>query len=164
MERIGALNDTFSSLDFEPVNIDLREYTGKTAELITKLRTCNLIWCAGGNSFSLRYAMKTSGFDEIIRTLLAEGIAYGGWSAGAVVAGPSLRLIELMDDPGKAPEIVWEGLGLIPYFIWPHWDMEKYLPLQKEALERMKHLPYESMVMRDGEVLIIDNGQEKMLS
>ena len=162
-ERAVALSELFTSLGFEPVNIDLRKFAGKTEELATELRMCKLIWCSGGNSFSLRYEMKASGFDKIIASLLSEGIVYGGWSAGVVVAGPSLNPIELMDEPSKAPQIVWEGLGLINCFIWPHWDKEKYLHLQPSASEKMKLLPYESMVLKDGEVLIVEDNKKRVV-
>lgn len=157
-ERGIALAALFQNLGFESVSIDLREYEGKTQELAAVLRTCKLIWCSGGNSFWLRYVMKTSGLDTILKDLLSEGIVYGSWSAGAVLAGPSLHPIELMDDPEKAPEIIYEGLGLIDYFIWPHWDTEKYVHLQVEATERMSQLPYECVTLKDGEVLVVEDG------
>jgi dipeptidase E len=157
-ERGNALADLFNTFGFEPVNVDLREFEGKTEELATILRSCKLIWCSGGNSFWLRYVMKTSGFDRIIKQLLSEGIVYGGWSAGVVLVGSSLHPIELMDEPEKAPEIIYEGLGLVDYFIWPHWDTEKYVHLQAEAEERMAQLPYECMTLKDGEVVIVEDG------
>ena len=163
-ERGVALADLFTSLGFEPVPIDLREYEGKAEELATQLRTCKLIWCSGGNSFWLRYVMKTSGFGQIIKELLSEGIVYGGWSAAVVVAGPSLHPIELMDEPEKAPEIIYEGLDLIDYFIWPHWDTEKYTRLQKEASKRMEQLPYECKQIKDGEVLIVQDGVTRFIA
>lgn len=162
-EREEALTALFQFFGFQTLNIDLRKYDGKTDQLADELRTCQLIWCSGGNAFWLRYVMKTSGFDQIIKPLLAEGVVYGGWSAGVVVAGPSLRPIELMDDPNKAPEIIWDGLGLVDFFVWPHWDKEKYLPLQKEASIRMKELPYKSVTLRDGEALIVENDQVRLI-
>ena len=163
-ERGIALAELFKNLAFEPVNIDLREYKGKTDELATKLRTCKLIWCSGGNSFWLRHVMRTSGFDQIIKMLLTEGIVYGGWSAGVVLVGPSLHPIELMDEPEKAPEIIYEGLGLVDYFIWPHWNTEKYIHLQKEALKKMAELPYETKTLCDGEVLIVEGGSTRLVN
>lgn len=162
-ERESSLTNLFSSLGFEPVNIDLRMYENKTEELAATLRTCKLVWCSGGNVFWLRYVMKVSGFDKIIGDLLSEGIVYGGWSAGAVVTSPFLTPIELMDNPDKAPEVIWEGINLVDCFIWPHWNTEKYLSLQVPALEKMKLLPYESQVLRDGEVLIVENGQKRLI-
>lgn len=154
----AALAAQFVLLGYEPVEVDLRTYEGKTEELRTLLRSCSLMWCAGGNSFWLRYVMKTSGFDSIIKDLLAEGIVYGGWSAGIVVAGPSLHPIELMDDPDKAPEVIYEGLGLIDCFLWPHWGREKYAHLEEEGLKRMREMPYECLQLQDGEVVIVQNG------
>jgi len=104
--------------------------------------------------------MKMSGFDSILKDLLSEGITYGGWSAGVVVAGPSLHPIELMDDPEKAPEVIYQGLGLIDYFVWPHWDTEKYVHLQIEAAERMALLPYESKTLKDGEVIVVQDSAD----
>lgn len=162
-ERGIKLAELFHSLGFQTLDIDLREYRGKINELAEELKTCQLIWCSGGNAFWLRYVMKISGFDQIIKALLAEGIVYGGWSAGVVVTGPSLQPIELMDEPKKAPEIIWDGLGLVDFFVWPHWDKEKYLPLQKEASIRMKELPYKSVTLHDGEVLIVENDQVRLI-
>lgn len=157
-ERQSALVELFESLNFEPLIIDLREFEGKTEELSSKLRTCKLVWCAGGNVFWLRYVMKISGFDLLIKKLLAEGIVYGGWSAGSVVVCPSLHPIELMDDPNIAPEIIYEGLNLIDYFIWPHWDTQKYVHLQEQASKKLAELPYEFKMLRDGEVLVVEDG------
>lgn len=161
---IRTLTELFQTLDFKPTNIDLREYEHKTLELKNELRKHALIWVSGGNSFWLRYVMKTSGFDSIIKDLLAEGIVYGGWSAGTVVAGPSLKVIELMDPVEKAPEIIWEGLGLVPYFIWPHWNTKKYVHLQEDAQEQMSKLPYEAFALSDGEALVVENGQRRIVT
>lgn len=161
---IRALTELFHTLGFEPTNIDLREYEHKTPELKDELHKHALIWVSGGNSFWLRYVMKTSGFDRIIKELLAEGIVYGGWSAGAIVAGPSLKVIELMDPVEKAPEIVWEGLGLVPYFIWPHWNTKKYVHLQESAQNEMVKLPYESLTLSDGEALVVENGERRIIT
>jgi dipeptidase E len=163
-QRGEALSELFNSLGFEPVNIDLREYGGMPDELADVLKTCKLVWCSGGNSFWLRYVMKTSGFDKILRGLLDEGIVYGGWSAGVVLVGPSLHPIELMDEPEKAPEVIYEGFGLVDYFIWPHWDTDKYLHLQVEASKQMKELPYECKILKDGEVIIVKDGLSEFIA
>jgi dipeptidase E len=106
----------------------------------------------------------TSGFDTIIKDLLADGIVYGGWSAGAVVIGPSLKTIELMDPVEKAPEIIWEGLGLVPYFIWPHWNTKKYVHLQESAQAEMSKLPYEALTLSDGEALVVENDLRRIVT
>ena len=161
--RAVALDVQFNLLGYDAVNVDLRKFEGRTEDLKQVLGACELVWCAGGNSFWLRYVMKTSGFDAIIKDLLAEGVTYGGWSAGAVVAGPSMHPIELMDEPEKAPEIIWEGLGLVDTFIWPHWDREKYMHLQAAATEAMGKCTHKTMTLKDGEVLVVEDGVERVI-
>ena len=51
----------------------------------------------GGNSFLLLRAMKQSGFDKLIVPLVENDIlVYAGFSAGAVLATPTLHGIELV--------------------------------------------------------------------
>ena len=124
------------------------------------------MWSVGGNAFLLRRAMRESGFDEVIVDLLDEGAVYGGWSAGACVAGTSLHPIALMDDPDQLapayPEIepVMEGLGLVPFSIVPHYRSDHP---DTEAAERAVAWAVENgmeaVALRDGDV-VIRNGED----
>lgn len=105
--------------------IDLRDYDD-TEVLMQKLASHDLIWAMGGNTFSLRYEMKRSGFDRIIRQLVDRGVVYGGDSAGALVAGLSIAGIESADRPEFAEEIIEDGLGLVPFYMLPHVDGPSY--------------------------------------
>ena len=114
------------SLGIAAEELDLRQYFGREPALADTLSNFDLVWVLGGNAFVLRRAMRQSGFDTVIGGMLdRDAIVYGGFSAGAVVAGPSLRGFEIMDDPlefpaGYAPTPVWEGLGLVDFSIVPH--------------------------------------------
>ena len=62
----------------------MRAHFGDAQSLKTRLSAYDLVWVMGGNSFVLRRAMRSSGFDTLIRELLeADTIAYGGYAAGA---------------------------------------------------------------------------------
>ena len=71
--------------------------------------------------------MRESGFDTIIKNLLQEDkIVYAGYSAGIVVLCETLKGIEIVDDIKYVKEIfnaelVWDGLGILPYSIAPHY-------------------------------------------
>lgn len=93
--------------------VDLRKGTNGLGSL-------DYLWGLGGNTFDLRRAMIDSNFDEFINEYLEKGGVYGGDSAGAIVAGPSLRGFELMDDLPEDP--VWHGMGLTDIIIVPHHD------------------------------------------
>src|SRR3982750_3938999 len=79
------------SHEFDVEIIDLREYCNKTTELKEKLAAKDVIWCGGGNTFYLRWLLEDTGAAAIIRELVEGGTVYGGGSAGAIVAGPTLK-------------------------------------------------------------------------
>jgi dipeptidase E len=161
----------FASLGLDAHELDLRAHFGDPHSLRQRLAAYDLVWAMGGNSFILRRAMKSSGFDHVIRDLLeADAIAYGGYAAGAVVAGPSLRGLELMDDPWELPEgydepLIWSGLGLTPFAIVPHFRSR-----HPEAAAAEKVVSYMSArkaryrTLSDGEVIVRVGNLERLAS
>jgi dipeptidase E len=133
----------FRTLGLAPQELDLRAHFGDPASLGQRLAGYHLVWVLGGNSFVLRRAMRQSGFDAVIGELMAaDALVYGGQGAGAVVAGPSLNGLELMDDPFALPEgydepPVWSGLGLTPFVVVP-----RYPPPHREAAAAEKVVSY----------------------
>jgi dipeptidase E len=155
---------------FDPSPLDLRFYFGRTAALRDVLLRHRIVWATGGNAFLLRRAMLESGFDELLHDILGEGLIYGGWSAGACVAGTSLRPIGLMDVPdvtavGYGPgEPVWEGLGLVPFTIIPHHASDHpEAPAAARAIEFATAQGIEHFALRDGDVLLSDGGEPELL-
>lgn len=151
----------FAALGIETEDLDLRDYFGAPEFLAEALAGFDLVWVVGGNAFTLRRAMRQSGFDRLIVQMLdRDDIVYGGFSAGAVVAAPTLEGIELMDDPGEhpagyRPEVVWEGLGLIDHAIIPHYRSQH--PETRAAELASKHLAARRVpfrALRDGEVIV----------
>ncbi len=58
--------------------LELRAYFGDPDKLAEKLPEYDLVWVTGGNSFVLRNAMQKCGFDDLIKTLLADDkLVYG---------------------------------------------------------------------------------------
>ncbi|MEI9992820.1 MAG: Type 1 glutamine amidotransferase-like domain-containing protein [Rhizomicrobium sp.] len=144
-------------------DLDLRKYFGSPDSLEQDLSKLDFIWATGGNAFLLRRAMRRSGFDALVGKFLAEDrLAYGGESAGAVVACPDLRGIDLMDDPNQLAEgydaaVIWEGLNLIPFHLVPHYDSPH---AAAEAAEKVTAFMLDQAMayrtMRDGDVLVRD--------
>jgi dipeptidase E len=142
-------------------NLDLRAYFGSPGRLATDLTDVALVWMTGGNAFLLRRAMRQSGLDEIIQQRVADAtMIYAGWSAGAVVAGPTLRGIDLMDDPqvlaeGYESAVIWDGLGLIDSVIVPHFRSPHTEALAADrAVAWLSENDLKFTPLRDGEVLV----------
>lgn len=151
----------FRARGLDAYDLDLRAYFRRPKALLAELERTRMVWAVGGNAFLLRRAMRQSGFDAIAPGLIwAERLVYGGWSAGACVAAPSLRGLEHMDDPtvlaaNYDPEPVWEGLGLIDAAIVPHWRSDHAEAEAADACaEWMTANGVPHRTLRDGDVLI----------
>jgi dipeptidase E len=152
----------FKARGLVATELDLRVYFCRPGDLRADLRNVHIVWANGGNAFLLRRAMQQSGLDQILLDRVPGGtLTYGGWSAGAMVAGPTLRGLDLMDDPavvveGYRREPVWEGLGLVDFSIVPHFQSDH---AEAEGAARAaawltdQGLPFKAL--RDGEALII---------
>jgi len=148
----------FRQAGLDAFDLDLRDHFGRPESLAAALVGIRLVWCVGGNAFLLRRALRQSGFEAAIAG--RADLIYGGWSAGACVAGSTLRGLELMDDPdlvvdGYAPAPVWEGLGLVDYAIVPHFESDHP---EADAAARAHHymtregIPHRTL--RDGDVIV----------
>jgi dipeptidase E len=134
---IDTTKAALTTLGFTVEPIDLLDYTSKPDELKKHLQSLAGIWVTGGNTFYLNWAMRQAGFNTIIREVCEAGLVYAGESAGAVIAGPTLHGIEHLDNPAEAPELIWDGLGLIDYGIIPHWGEAKYADRLETARSAM---------------------------
>ena len=165
-QRVHDPGRELADMGLAPFDLDLRDFFDRAGDLETALDGTDLVWAVGGNSFLLRRAMAQSGLDAILARRLGEdSLAYGGWSAGACVAGASLRGIDLMDDPAELPPRydpvpIYTGLGLVDFVIVPHFESEH--PEAADAATATAWLaangvPYRTL--RDGEALVMRNGR-----
>lgn len=170
-EQVEANVSSLAELGIPAEELDLRDYFGQPDRLREALVPVGLIWATGGNAFVLRRAMRASGLDDIVSTRVAEGsLMWAGFSAGAVVATPTLKGIELVDDCTVIPEgyedteIVWGGLGLVNYSIAPHYQSEHP---ESEAIElvverfKADRMPYRTL--RDGEAILVNGDDERVV-
>ena len=162
----------FQDFGFEFKELDLRDYFGKTNLLKKDLKDAGLIWSSGGNTFILRRAMAASGLDKFLVNALAEDkFVYGGSSAGSCVAAKTLEGIDKGDraQPDAVPdnypskEIIWEGLGLVPFMIVPHCGSDWFDHKAKATIEYLKEhkLPYKAL--QDGQVVVVNGGKTELL-
>jgi dipeptidase E len=163
--------DRLAAVGLKPEELDLRDYFGgDPAALTAVISRYDLVWLRGGNAFNLRRALRQSGADVALLELLHEdGIVYGGYSAGACVLAPSLHGIELVDDPSEVPPgydatIIWEGLGILPYAVAPHYESTHP---ESAAVRKLvthfidQHIAFKAL--RDGQALVIDGERQAVV-
>lgn len=152
--------------------LDLREYFDSSeVELERKIRQFGLVWARGANVFVLRRSMRQSGFDRLLVRLLEEdSIVYGGYSAGACVLGSTLKGLDLVDDAAAVPDgydqaVIWEGLGVLPYAIAPHYSSNHpESTLIDEAIAYFEEQGTSYKALRDGEAILVDGDKTEKLS
>ena len=166
VQRLEEERHVLEMLDLPAFELDLREYFGQhAAQLQTALDEVGLIWVTGGNVFVLREAIRRSGLEGLIgERIRSEALAYGGYSAGACVAGPTLRGLEMVDDASAVNEPIWEGLGLVNCSIAPHYRSDH--PESKSIEElvgffKARHIPYQPL--RDGQALVTGGGMSRVV-
>jgi dipeptidase E len=143
--------------------VDLEDYRHDHKGLLERLNVADAIWLGGGNTYYLRWILKTTGADSIITKLVQKGTVYGGGSAGAIIAGPTIDHFQTAEDPSKAPELILDGLGLIDVVVLPHWGNEKYGKLMEGIKSKLHDAKSETVEIRDTEAVIFENGQQTII-
>jgi dipeptidase E len=153
----------FRSRGLQTSDLDLRSFFGGGGAVEHALDRVDLVWATGGNAFLLLRAIRQSGLEAPLKRRLKENsLAYGGWSAGACVAGATLRGVHLMDEPyavgdGYEPKPQWDAMRLVDYAIVPHFRSdhpESALAERAAAWLTRRALPFRTL--RDGESIIMD--------
>ncbi|MDQ5819888.1 MAG: peptidase E [Actinomycetota bacterium] len=168
VEGVQLELDALRGLGIDAEELDLRDYFGAPGRLAADLARFGLVWLRGGNTFMLRHALAESGADALLTDLLArDALVYAGYSAGCCVLAPSLRGLELVDEPEAVPTVygvpaTWEGLGVLEYAIVPHVDSpghpETELCGRLGEHYRAQGVPHRTL--RDGQALVIDGETE----
>ena len=157
----GIMNDMIAlqELGFDVTLLSLSDYFSNPEKLREDLKSVKAFFAIGGNTFILRQAMKLSGFDEYLKEIshLASYL-YGGYSAGICLLAPSLKGLELVDDPTVDPynhPVIYNGLGLLEYLPVPHYRSDHP---ESEAIEDVvsylntNRIKYKTL--QDGDVII----------
>ena len=128
---------------------------GKTkAKLYAFFRNKNVIHAEGGNTFYLLKAIRESGFDHIIKKLVAGGVAYVGTSAGAYIACPTIETStwgpKIKDRYGLEN---LAALNLVPFLLKAHYTDD----LKKMLTVKIKQCKYPVRILRDGQGILVND-------
>lgn len=148
---------------FEINELDLKDQTPEKLEIA--LRDADIVYVTGGNSFYLLYWVNVSGFDKIIKKLIAGGVIYVGSSAGACIAGLNIEPIKAFDDSDGTPELKsFSALGLVDFNILPHYGKEKYKDKNAAAILESEKLGYKMIPLTDEQSIIVEDDNYKIIS
>jgi len=161
---LGGIRESISDQGFDLEVIDLRQWKDGQDGLYDILKEKDVIWVGGGHTYYLRWILRESGADKIIKALVHQGMVYAGWSAGAVVAGPSIKFFDAMgDDPKDAPALIEEGLGLCSFIVVPHINHPDFMAGAKNTSQNLKGEGYIVYELKDDQAIIWQNHRQNIL-
>lgn len=161
-EGINNDRNMLVEIGFKVVDIDVSFV--RNNDLRKALDGVDIIFVAGGNTFYLLQESNKSGFSELLIELIHAGIIYIGSSAGAVLVGPTIGPISMMDDPRLAPELTsYDGLGLVEFIPLVHFGNDEYREHYLKALGELYTSSPKFVLVRDDQFIIIQDDYWKLL-
>ena len=150
--------DKLVQMGFKIVDVDIKNKS--ESDLNELLKCVDVIFVAGGNTYYLLYHAQKSGFLNITKQLINNGIIYIGSSAGSVLACPTIDAARLFDPPSIVPELTnYQGMGLVDFIILPHFDKPRYLERLRKTIEEWSMKKYHLIPLTDEQAIIINDNQ-----
>lgn len=111
--------------DFVKMGIKQVEFLEVEYEEAIKVQQYNIVYINGGNPFRLLYHMKKSGVGSILKDLAKQNTVFVGVSAGAVILGPSIDVVNnFTPEMNKIEMNDLTALAITEKVIFPHYDRE----------------------------------------
>ncbi len=161
---LGGIRDKIRDFGYQVEVVDLRNWLAGSDGLYEALSKYEVLWIGGGHTYYLRWILRETGADGIISKLVDQGKVYVGWSAGAVVAGPTIEHFDAMgDDPAGAPEVVIDGLDLIKSVVVPHIGNPDFDRGANRTKSHLDAAGFNTIGLSDNQALTIDGINEDLI-
>ncbi|WAM37733.1 Type 1 glutamine amidotransferase-like domain-containing protein [Leuconostoc pseudomesenteroides] len=120
------------------MNIQQVDFLDVEFEDANKLFDYDLIFLNGGYPFYLLHFIKKSGADLILKKINQNGGLIFGLSAGSIVLGPSIALMQyLYPEDNQFNDTNLDGLNLTAIHVYPHFkEMLTRDPTIKEKIDK----------------------------
>lgn len=125
---------------------------------------CGAIWVGGGNTFYLLQEVRRSGFDELVRRKIREGIPYVGTSAGSIILAPNIESVRFADDPEQAPDLAsFDGLNLFPLLAFAHFDNPDFKDAYRSILAFALENDVEFVTLKEKQMIVVEGDMWKII-
>ena len=149
------MEDELAGAGLTVERLDLDEIAPQ--DLRAALKPADVLVVSGGDPFHLLRAARRTGFGAAVREALAAGAVYVGYSAGAMVAGPTLEPLRLTSPITAPHDLDLTGLGLTDVLVLPHHGRPGRAARHAEA-QRVYAGRVELVPLNDGELAVQDAG------
>ncbi|PEA54340.1 peptidase E [Bacillus pseudomycoides] len=133
--------EVFIQMGFHTIDFTDLEYDDPKT-----LRQYDVIYINGENPFYLLYHKKKSGCDRILKSLANQNVIIVGVSAGAVILGPSIDIVNYFTPQINTINLKdLTALGLMDTYISPHYDREDLFPNNAEKTIEDRIVAFETL-------------------
>lgn len=145
-------------LGFQVEDVDIE---GKNeSELRNLLKSKDVIYVQGGNTFYLLKHIKESSFDKVVKELIGKGVIYIGASAGSYLACPTIEMANWKHPDINIVELKdLTALNLVPFLLSVHYQPKYRSVLKKE----ISNASYPTRILADNQAFLVKNGRVKLV-
>lgn len=151
---IKKVTETIKANGYSIEDFDIK---GKTKEKIKDFfKDKNVIHIEGGNTFYLLKAIRETGFADILKELLDEGMVYVGTSAGSYIMCPTIEVSDWSNDDtvDRFGITDFTALNYVPFVLNVH-----YKDKREEMVRRgIKITKYPIHILKDGQGMFCEDG------
>lgn len=150
-QKMNELNFSYTEIDIAGKNED---------ELKKALDGHDIVMVEGGNTFYLLKAVRESGFANVIKELIDNGVVYVGSSAGSYITCPSIVMATWSNRGFDRCGITeYSAMNLVPFLIKAHYTTDMLETLK----EKVNDLQYPMRVINDDQAILVQNGEVQLL-
>jgi len=159
----GKENNEYSQLALSQLKsigfnlVDFYDFENDGARNLSKY---DVIYVCGGNTFKLMKFATEMNFDKEIKSLLERGGIYIGVSAGSLIIGPSIKIVdEINPDKNEVGLTDFKGFNIVDIIIFPHYsqDVEKNI----KSLETKNNIHIERL--NNSQAILIKYGEKILI-
>lgn len=128
-----------AKIDLQEMGFEQVTFLDVEKESIDCLQDADVIYLNGGNPFTLLNFLRKSGADRLIRMKAEEDCVIVGVSAGAVVLGTSIDIVDWFSPSLNTERLEsFTGCQLFGFSLFPHADREDLFPASISIEERIQ--------------------------
>lgn len=137
--------------------VDLRSFQNSAGSLGAHLQSYSIIWFTGGSVNYLLALLTELRAQPVLRDLLHGGTTFIGSSAGAVVAGPTIKHFDRFEHHYKTKSGSHRGLNLIDAVPLPHYNNPKFQTEIRQTEIKLISDNFETLPVAEKEMVLISN-------
>jgi dipeptidase E len=165
IKKTAKVKKRFAEIGFDSSSVEMFDLLKRDN---ADLYTFDIIYILGGNPFRLLSEVKSTKADSTLIDLSQKGKILMGYSAGSLLCGPDLKLMNAVDSLLEFNEQGLDELSclnLYEFYIFPHYeDFTNQVPELKDMIiDFENHSVLEVIRLNDNEAVVIENGERRVI-